>query len=66
MSEKTSDAQKRASRNWEERNKKKARKDSARRSARSFIRNHADKEDLKELEQLIEEKRKQLEETSKA
>lgn len=61
MSEnKTSEAQKKASRAWEERNKQKARVDSYRRQARSFIRNHAKEEDLIELEELIANKRKEL------
>lgn len=54
----TSEAQKKASRKWEEKNKEKARVDSYRRTARLFIKNHATEEDLKELENLIEEKRK--------
>lgn len=62
MADKTSEAQKRASRAWEERNKEKVRQDSARRSARSFIRNRATEEDLQELEQLIAERRKLLSE----
>jgi len=57
---KTSEAQKRASRAWEERNKEKARANSYKRTARLFIRSHADIKDLEELEQLIAERRKEL------
>ena len=45
---KTSDAQKRASRAWEQRNKEK-------------VRTHASLEDLAELKELIEERERQLE-----
>lgn len=58
---KTSDAQIRASRNWENRNRKKATIDGYRRTARMFIRKHAKEEDLRELEGLIEAKRKEME-----
>lgn len=62
MSEKkTSEAQKRASRNWEKNNKEKTKKDTYKRSARLFIRTHATEEDLTELEKLISERRKELE-----
>lgn len=58
---KTSDAQRKASRAWEEKNRAKARKDGYRRTARLFIRSHAQEEDLQELEVLIAERRKVLE-----
>lgn len=62
MADKTSDAQKRASRGWEERNRKKATVRGYLRTARTFIRNHAQEEDLQELEGLIAERRKKLKE----
>lgn len=58
---KTSDAQIRASRNWENRNRRKTTIDGYRRTTKMFIRNHASEEDLKELEGLIEAKRKEME-----
>ena len=45
-------------RRWEEKNRERRRYLSYRGSAKSFIRNHASLEDLKELEKLIEEKKK--------
>lgn len=58
MSEKkTSEAQLKASRKWEEKNRKKATISNYKRSARTFIRNHAEVEDLEELQQLIEERK---------
>lgn len=57
MKEKTTEAQKRASRNWEEKNRSKATVDSYRRTTRLFIRSHAAEEDLREIEQLIAERR---------
>lgn len=59
---KTTDAQKKASRAWEDRNIEKTRVDGYRRTAKSFIRNHATLENLDELETLIAERRKQLDE----
>lgn len=53
MGNKTSDAQIKASRKWEEKNKEKARAQSYKRTARKFIKNHAQIEDLDELETLI-------------
>lgn len=61
MEEKTTLAQRRASRAWEARNRKKTTIDSYRRSARTFIRNHAEHKDLDELETFIQERRKELE-----
>lgn len=58
---KTSDAQIKASRKWEEKNKEKARAQSYKRTARKFIKNHAQIEDLDELETLIQQKREELE-----
>lgn len=57
MSEKkTSEAQLKAIRKWEEKNRKKATISNYKRSARSFIRNHAELEDLEELRALIQER----------
>lgn len=61
MAGKTSEAQKRASRAWEQKNRKKATVQGYLRTARSYIRNHAQEEDLQELEGLIQERRKVLE-----
>ena len=61
MAGKTSEAQKRASRAWEERNRKKATVQGYLRTARLFIRSHATEGDLQELERLIQERRKMIE-----
>ncbi len=45
---------------WIDKNREHKRYLSARSSARSFIRNHAKKEDLEELKKIIEEKEKSL------
>lgn len=60
---KTSEAQVKASRAWEERNKEKSRMDGYKRTARLFIRRaNADYIDaLKELRQMIDDKLKELE-----
>lgn len=50
------EAQKRASKKWEEKNREYSNYLTQRRAARSFIRNKATKEDLEELKKLIEEK----------
>lgn len=60
MDKKTSESQTRANKNWAEKNREYSSYLRSRSSARSFIRNKATEEDLKELEQLIEERRKQL------
>lgn len=57
---KTSAAQIKASRNWESKNKERTAYLASRRSARSFIRNHATLDDLDELEKLIAERRQSL------
>ena len=62
MAGKTSEAQKRASRAWEQKNRKKATVQGYLRTARSYIRNHAQEENLQELEALIKERREKLEE----
>ena len=46
---KVSEAQVRASRAWEEKNKKKVRIDASRRQAKSFVRRYAVEEDIEEL-----------------
>ncbi|MDD7182668.1 MAG: hypothetical protein SPG13_06770 [Peptostreptococcus porci] len=56
MKKKVSDAQIRASRSWEQKNKEKTKIDTYRRTARLFINNHASLEDLEMLKKLIEEK----------
>ncbi|WP_117168889.1 hypothetical protein [Paraliobacillus sediminis] len=58
----TSTSQLKASRNWEQKNRKKTTIDNYKRSARSFIRNHAEQEDLEELKRLIIEREKSLKE----
>lgn len=57
---KVSDSQTKASRAWEERNRKKASRDAGKRAGRSFLRNHAIEEELQEYEQLIKERREAL------
>ena len=64
MTEKTTQAQRDASRKWEQKNKERNRYLASRRSARSFIRNYAKAEDLEELLQLIEEKQNELDSVS--
>jgi len=59
---KTSKAQVKASRKWEEKNRKKATIASYRRTARSFIRNHAEAEDIEELRQLLDEREQLIKE----
>ena len=55
---KASDSQRRATKKWENKNKEYANYLKSRSSAKSFIRNKATDEDLKELELLISEKLK--------
>lgn len=54
MAKKTSEAQIKATRAWESRNKEKTKIDSYRRTARLFIRNYATVEDMKELIRIFE------------
>lgn len=61
MNNKTPDSQIKASRSWEQRNKKEARKASYKRTARLFVRSHATLEDLDELNKLIKARREELE-----
>lgn len=60
MSDKTSEAQKQASRNWEKKNRKKTTIQSYKRTAKMFIRNHAGQEDLNELKELIKQKEEEI------
>lgn len=57
---KTSEAQKKASRAWEQKNRRKATIAGYKRTARTFIRNHATIEDLEELRELINNKEIEL------
>lgn len=57
---KTAASQVKASRNWEQKNRKKATIANYKRSARSFIKNHAEQEDLEELKRLIIDREKEL------
>lgn len=54
------ESQKRAKKNWEEKNKEHSSYLKSRSSARSFIRNKAKKEDLEEFKKLIVEGELQL------
>ena len=58
---KTSDAQLKANKNYREKNREKVRERSYFRIARMFIRNCENKKDLKELNELINQKIKELE-----
>lgn len=58
MENKTSKAQIRASRKWEEKNPERTRYLSARRAARSFVRNRATKEDMEELLEIFKKENK--------
>lgn len=60
MADKNSDAQAKASRKWEAKNRKKATIANYKRSAKSFIKNHAKKTDLEELKKLIREKENEM------
>lgn len=57
---KVSEAQKRAKKKWEEKNKEKSRIDGYKRTARLFIKKYADAGDIKELEELIEIRKKEI------
>nr|WP_072513997.1 hypothetical protein [Ndongobacter massiliensis] len=59
---KTSEAQRRASKAWAQRNREKASRGSALRTARAFIRNKAELSELDEFEALIQERRVVLQE----
>ena len=60
MTEKYTEAQKKADDKWRKENKEHATYLRSRSSARSFIRNKATKEDLQELENLIKARREEL------
>ena len=53
-------AQQRATKKWNEKNKERRNYLSKRSAARSFIRNHATKDDLIELQELIKENLKKI------
>lgn len=55
------DAQTKATKKWNEQNREHRNYLSKRSSARSFIRNHATVDDLNELEEIIKEKKEELE-----
>lgn len=57
---KVSEAQKRATQAYREKNREKTRIQSVRSSAKTYIRKYTTLEDLEELEQLIEERKKAL------
>ncbi|MGN1029303.1 MAG: hypothetical protein ACI4P7_04370 [Bacilli bacterium] len=57
---KYTEAQKNADKKWRENNKEHASYLRSRSSARSFIRNKATSEDLKELEELIKNRKEEL------
>lgn len=61
---KTSDAQARASRRWEERNPDRKRYLRYRSNARTFVRHWADKEDLQELIEIFKNENKNTKERS--
>lgn len=55
---KTSNAQIRASRNYEDRNRERTRINSYKRTARLFVKNYATNEDMQELIKIYEENKK--------
>ena len=57
---KVSDAQNRAVQKWREGNKEKNRIDGYKRTARLFIKKYANADDIKELEELIEIRKKEI------
>lgn len=57
---KTSDAQIKASRNWDKKNPEKARHSRYKSAAKTFIRHHATEEEMQELEKLIKERREKI------
>lgn len=58
MENRTSEAQVKASRKWEENNKEYARKKSYFRTAKTYARNHATREEMKELMEIFENENK--------
>lgn len=61
MANKTPESQIRATRKWEEEHREQTRKRNYRRTARLFVRKHSEPEDLDELQELIDNRRKELE-----
>lgn len=57
---KTSEAQTKANKKWEEKNREYSSYLKSRSSARSFIRNKATLEDIEEMKKLLDERKKQL------
>lgn len=57
---KTSEAQVRASRNWDKKNPEKARHSRYKSAAKTFLRHHATEEELQEIEALIADRRKKI------
>lgn len=57
---KTPESQVKASRKWEKENRAQATKNNYRRTARLFIRKHAEKEDLDELQELIDQRKEEI------
>ncbi|MGE7942841.1 hypothetical protein ACQKNB_12205 [Lysinibacillus xylanilyticus] len=57
---KTSDAQKRATQAYREKNREKTRKQSAKSAAKTYINKYCGVEELKELKELIEAREKEL------
>lgn len=60
MTKKVSESQKKAIKNYRERNRKKTTIDNYKRSARLFIRKHSNMEDLEELKRIISEREDEL------
>lgn len=58
--QKTSEAQKRATQAYRERNREKTRKQSAKSSAKTYINKYCDLNDLQEMKQWIEAREKEL------
>lgn len=60
INSKTSEAQKKATQAYREKNREKTRKQSYKSSAKTFIRKYAELDELNELERLISERKKDL------
>ncbi|MFJ5792678.1 hypothetical protein ACIP9G_21690 [Lysinibacillus sp. NPDC093197] len=58
--QKTTDAQKKATQAYRERNREKTRKQSAKSAAKTYINKYCGLDDLNELKKLIEEREKEL------
>ena len=57
MENKTTEAQRQASRKWEEKNRSKATINNYRRTAKMFIKKHATIDDIKEIEEAIKSRK---------